>query len=231
MLGTVVNVATVLVGGLTGLLLKNRLSEKHKENFFQLIGVFTFLLGIKMGLSTQLILIPLVALVLGVFLGGTLNLEKRFDSLSKKLANKLGNDESTFSKGLMTAFLIFCIGPMTIMGAIEDGLGMNPDLLYTKSAMDGVTAAFLSASLGVAVVFSAIPLLIFQGGITLMASTFERIMSEFMMSEFEAVGGLMLCALALNILNLKKIELFNWLPALIFAPILAWCYSYFGGVI
>ncbi|MBN2601718.1 MAG: DUF554 domain-containing protein [Candidatus Marinimicrobia bacterium] len=221
MLGTFVNVSTVLLGSVIGLLLHRRLPEKITKIVFQGIGLFTLFLGFTMAQKTSNYLIGIFSIVLGAISGQLLSIDTVLDKFSERLKTRLGSKNDKFSEGLITAFLLFCMGSMTILGAFEEGLGNSPNLLYAKSMLDGFSSIALSAGLGIGVIFSTIPLLIYQGGLTLFAGWLGEFFNEVVINEITAVGGLMLIGLGINILEIKSINVINMLPGLIVAVILA----------
>jgi len=234
MIGTIINAAAIIVGGSIGLLVHSRLPEKIIKIVFQAIGLFTLFMGIKMALQTQNVLYMVMSIVLGAIVGEFLDI----DGFLQKIANKsYGNSNSrgpirrllyrksslqniekksyTFTNALIAAFLLFCMGSMSILGAIEDGLGNTPNLLLAKSVLDGVSSIALAASMGAGIVFSVIPLLIFQGSITLFASRIMHVFGDAVITELTAVGGLLLIGLGISMLEIKKISVINMLPALL----------------
>lgn len=222
MLGTIVNVVTVLIGGSIGLLLNKRLPERYVKIFFQVIGLFTLTLGISMAIKTTHVLHIVMALISGALIGEALNLEKWMEGLGDKLKSRLKIGNEKFTEGLLTSFLLFCIGPLTIVGAIDEGIGNSSEPLLIKSLMDGVASIALASGLGVGVVFSVIPLFLFQGGITLMAMIFGSFFPEVFALELSALGGILLLGLGINILEIKKIRVMNMLPALVMIVVLLW---------
>ncbi len=217
MLGTLFNVLTVVVGSTIGLLIRNKLPQRFVQIVFQCLGIFTIFLGIKMALSTQGdLLLMIFSLVVGSLIGEGLQLEKRFNLLGDGLKNRFSKgDDEKFTEGLVTSFLLFCIGPMAILGSIQEGLGVSSELLYTKSIMDGFSSTALAAAMGIGVLVSVVPLFLFQGGITLLAEVLEGFLTEMMITELTAVGGLMLVALGINILEIKQLRVLNMLPSLL----------------
>ena len=228
MIGTIVNVITVVAGSALGLALNKKLPKRFIRIFFQVVGLFTLFLGFSMALKTNHVLHMIFALITGAVIGELLRLdlgmEKFGDFIKTKL--KLGNEK--FTEGLLTAFLLYCMGSLTILGAIEEGMGGSPKLLLIKSLMDGVSSIALASGLGIGVLFSAVPLLIFQGGITLLAAGFGEFFPEVMVIELSAVGGILLIGLGINILEIKKINVMNMLPALLMIVILLWLVPDFG---
>jgi uncharacterized membrane protein YqgA involved in biofilm formation len=215
MIGTLVNVGAVIVGGSLGLLFRRKIPERMFTIIFQAIGIFTLYLGFSMALKANELLIMVFSLVLGALIGEFLRLEERIESLSEKLKKKVGSGDANFSTGLLTAFMLFCMGAMTIVGSIEEGMGKEPTLLMTKSLMDGISAVALSAVLGIGVIFSVVPLLIYQGGLTLLAAMFGDVIPQAIINEITGIGGVLILGLGLSILDIKKIKVLNMLPALL----------------
>ena len=220
MTGTLINVLTVAVGSSIGLLLKSKLPEKYSIIVFQALGLFTLFLGVKMCFSSSELLILVFSIILGSLLGEFLKLESRLYSISEKIKSKTKSSNTKFSEGLITAFLLFCIGPMAIVGSIDEGLGKEPELLIVKSLMDGFSSIALAAVFGVGVLISIVPLLFFQGSITLFAEQLSSVLSEPMINEISACGGILLMGIGISILEIKKIKVVNMLPALMFPPFL-----------
>lgn len=226
MTGTVINVITVVIGSILGLLFGAKLPERLRETVLSAIGLFTMVLGIQMFLETNNALIVLAALLLGAMLGEWLriedNLEKLGSFLRMRFAPSLINqDLSRFVEGFLAASILFCVGPMTILGSIQDGLTGNYSLLATKAVMDGFSALAFASTMGVGVAFSALVILIFQGGLSLLASQIQSVVTAAMISEMSAAGGVILVGIAIsNILNIRKVRSGNFLPALILAPLI-----------
>lgn len=233
MIGTFINVAAILVGGGLGLLLGTKLSERLKETVMAGLGLFTLVYGISLFLKTENSLIVLGSILVGVILGewwhiedGLMHLgiwlEARFNS------HKADGQNKDFIKGFVTASLVFCIGPMAILGSIQDGLTGNFDTLAVKSILDGFGAMAFASSLGVGVLFSAFMILLYQGSITLLAGTVQNVISTSMMNELSAAGGVILVAIAISsLLEIKKIRTGSFLPALLLAPIIVWILALF----
>ena len=226
MTGTIVNVLTIIVGSTIGMLLKSKLPERLIKTVFQSLGLFTLALGFIMSFKAGDYLIIVFSLVIGAIIGELLNLEKMINSLAGKMKKKVKIKDEKFSEGLLTAFLLFCMGSMTILGAFDEGMKGDPTLLITKSVMDGFAAMALASAFGIGVGFSVIPLLIYQGGLTLFASYLGKFFSEIMINELTAVGGILLIGLGINILEIKKIKIFNILPALVLVVFFTWAKSY-----
>lgn len=226
--GTFVNIAAIIAGSAIGLFLNTKLPDRFVKIFFQVIGLFTIFLGISMAIETTHILHMVMALITGALIGELLKIQEGLESFGDYLKKrfKIGNEK--FTEGLVTAFLLYCIGSLTIIGAIEAGLTGDQELIYIKSLMDGVSSIALASGLGIGVMFSIVPLLIFQGGITLLAMQFGDFIPQVMITELSAVGGIILIGLGINILEIKSIKVLNMLPALITIIILLWLFPNFG---
>lgn len=224
MIGTLVNVGAIILGGSIGLLFRAKIPERLFKIVFQAIGVFTLYLGISMALKANELLIMVFSLVLGSLLGELLRLEERVENLSERLKKRLGSGDANFSTGLLTAFMLFCMGAMTIVGSLEEGMGKEPTLLLTKSLMDGISSVALAAVMGIGVLFSVVPLLIYQGGLTLLAALFGDIIPQVVIDEITGIGGVLIIALGISILELKKIKVLNMLPAILIEILL--CYIF-----
>ncbi|BAX78938.1 DUF554 domain-containing protein [Labilibaculum antarcticum] len=224
MIGTLVNVVAILVGGSLGLIFRTRIPERMFKIVFQAIGIFTLYLGVSMALKANELLIMVFSLVVGALIGEFLRLEDRVENLSELLKKKIGSKDDKFSTGFVTSFMLFCLGAMTILGSMEEGMGNEPTLLLTKSMMDGFSAVALAAVMGVGVLFSVIPLLIYQGGLTLLAALFGGVIPEVIITEIAGVGGVLIIGLGISILEIKKIKVLNMLPALLVEVLL--CYIF-----
>jgi len=225
MIGTLVNAGAVIAGGIIGMLLNKSLHDRYKTIYFQAVGLFTMAIGISMVYNMQHILIVVGSLAVGSLLGEWMNLEKGAERVSRYLKTKfrIGNDR--FSEGLITAFLLYCIGSMTILGAIQEGTGGSSDLLLTKSLMDGFSSILLASAFGVGVIASAVPLLIFQGGLTLLAMYASSFFSPQIIQGLTSVGGILLIGLGINILEIKKLRIMNMLPALLVVVLLLYLFA------
>lgn len=220
MIGTLINFGAIVIGGCIGLAFRSRFPENLRVIVFQAMGLFTLFLGVSMALKMNEILLAVFALILGGVAGELLRLEVRMNNLAGTLKTNLKFGDARFTDGLITAFLMFCMGSMTILGSLEEGMGHYPRLLLAKSLMDGISAIALTTAFGSGVIFSAIPLLIYQGGLTLLARYFGHIVPEPVVAEVSGVGGILLIGLGLTILEVKTIKVLNLLPALIFIVIL-----------
>jgi len=224
MIGTLVNAGAVIVGGALGLILKKNMLERVTTIYFQAVGLFTLAIGITMVVKMENILIVVGSLAIGSLIGEWLNLEKKAEILSEYLKIKLRIGNERFSEGLITAFLLFCIGSMTIVGAIDEGVRGSHELLFTKSFMDFFSALLLASAFGIGVVFSSIPLLIFQGLLTLIAFGASTFFTPSIILGLTSTGGILLIGLGINILEIKKLRIMNMLPSLLIVVILLWIF-------
>jgi len=223
-IGTVVNVLAILGGTAVGLLLGSRLPERLRVAVLQAVGLITVVIGVGEALTTRNVVFPLVALILGAAVGEVLRIEDRLEGLGHGIRSRFErrrDDESRFVEGFVAASLLFCIGPLTILGSIRDGLG-GPDhaqLLLVKSALDGVVSVAFASALGWGVGFSALPVVAIQGTLTLLAGVADRLLTDRMVVEMSATGGIMVIGIGLRLLDLKKVPVASFLPALVLAPV------------
>lgn len=227
MAGTIINIITVIIGGILGLLFSSKLPDRVREAVLSILGLFTMALGMQMFLETNNALVVLAALLIGTLLGEWWQIEMRLEQFGEKLKTRFSKmagrqDLSRFVEGFLTASILFCVGPMAILGSIQDGLTGDFSLLATKAVMDGFAAMAFASTMGVGVLFSVVTLLVFQGGISLLAVQVQDLITPLMIAEMSAAGGVILIGIALsNILNIRKIRTGNALPALFLAPMFA----------
>lgn len=224
MTGTIVNVLAVILGSIIGLIIGKRLPERIVSILFQAIGLFTLFLGVSMALETREVFLVLVSLISGAVIGELLRLDKIILRFADYVKNRTRSSNSRFSEGMLTAFLLYCMGSMTIIGAIDEGLRDDPQLLLIKSLMDGISSIALASAMGVGVAFSVLPLLLYQGGITLAASYIGEFFSEVVVRELTAVGGILLLGLGLQILQIKSLRIINLIPSLLIIVILVYLF-------
>lgn len=220
--GTLVNAAAVVVGGGAGLLLGRRVPERVREVVMQGVGLATVVIGIQMALQVRNVLGLIVSLAIGAVVGELLRIEDALERLGRSVQRRVGAGAASgaFAQGFVTSSLLFCVGPMTLLGAVQDGLGQPPVLLYTKSVLDGISAVALAAALGAGVLLSAVTVLVYQGGITLLAGAAQRIMTPEVTREVNAVGGALIFGLGLGILQVRSVRVANLLPALVVMAVL-----------
>jgi uncharacterized membrane protein YqgA involved in biofilm formation len=222
MLGTIINTAAIVGGSFIGLIFKKKLPEKYEAIYFQAVGLFTLLLGIKMSLAMSSPLLIVLSLVTGGFAGLKWRLNEKTERMGNCIKSKTKSKNDRFTEGLTTGFLLFCMGSMAIVGAIEEGFGETSDLLLTKSVMDFFSSIMLASALGIGVLFSAVAVLGFQGGITLAVSLVGRDIPQEVISELTATGGIILTGMSLSLLKIKQIDVINFLPALLLIVLFVW---------
>jgi uncharacterized membrane protein YqgA involved in biofilm formation len=232
MTGTLLNIAAVLIGGIIGLVFGARIPEKLKETVIAGMGLFVAAMGLQMFLKTENPLIVLGALLIGTLLGEWWRIEDGLQNLGKFLEKRFSKESDDgsgkFVRGFLTASLLFCVGPMTIIGSLQDGLTGDYSLLAVKSVLDGFASLALASTLGVGVLFSSVVILVYQGGLSLLAAQLNSVVTPAMMNELTATGGVILLGLGISsLLEIKKIRVGNMLPALAVAPLIVWMVSLF----
>jgi len=218
--GTILNVATVLIGGSLGTVLGQRLPDKVRQTVLHGLGLVTIVVGLRMALQTANILIVMGSVLLGGILGEWWHIEDGLQAAGDALQARIRvGTAGTLAQGFVTASLIFCVGPMTVLGSIRDGLVGDYSLLAIKSLLDGFAALALASSLGVGVLFSAVTVLLFQGSLTLLASLAQVAMSEAMITEMTAAGGVIIMGIGLVLLDIKRVRVASYLPGIFIAPL------------
>ena len=213
--GTIFNSIAVLIGGAIGLTAGKFIPERLHTGIFNCLGMFTLYVGINMSLQTKHAIAVLLALVTGNIIGDLFMLEEKLNGLSDAVKAKLNISNASFTEGLVSATLLFCVGSMAIIGAFEDGLRHNAEILMTKGVMDGIASIMFASSFGIGVLFSIVPMFIYQGSITLLASLIENYITPDMYANISGVGGLMIMGIGLNMLRITKLKLGNMLPGLL----------------
>ena len=217
---TLINAAAVLLGGSIGLLLRGRVPAKFSENILRAIALCVCVIGISSALKGDPMLL-VISLALGAFVGELLHIEDGLNRLGLWMQNTLSRKDegSTFAEGFVVSTLLFCVGAMAVVGSIESGLGGDRSIIFTKSIMDGVSSMILASSLGLGVLFSAIVILIYQGGIEFFAQYLQNVLTVAAIEQISAAGGVMILAIGLNMLLNAKIKAANLLPGLVFAAV------------
>jgi hypothetical protein len=219
-LGTIVNAAAVTVGTVIGLFFGKRIKGELKESVLKALGLAVVVLGIKMAFEEHDFLAALISLVVGTIVGEIIDIEDKLDKIGSFIQNKTRSTSNTFVLGFVTASVLFCVGSMTIIGAIKDGLNNDPSVLYVKSMLDGVSSIILTSTLGIGVLFSAIVILVYQGGLSILASGAVFLLeNEIYVNGISVVGGIIIVGIGLNMLNIVKIKTANMLPALFIIPL------------
>ena len=232
MTGTLLNVVAVLLGGTLGALLGDRLPERIRQIVMQGVGLVTLVVGMSMALGTNNVLLVLGSVCIGGILGEWWRIEDRLETAGRWLEAKASRvpflARGNFVQGFVTASLVFCVGPMTILGSIQDGLSGDYTLLAIKSVLDGFAGLAFAASLGMGVTFSAVTVLLIQGALSLGAAPFQQILSESMIMEMSAAGGVIILGIGLLLLEIKRIKVGSFLPALVVAPLLTILWEKWG---
>ncbi|MGX7244244.1 DUF554 domain-containing protein [Enterococcus quebecensis] len=218
LLGSLVNGLAIVVGSLLGAILRN-ISETMKDTVTKGIGLGVLALGIQMSFKTSSFIVILISLCIGAMIGEGIALEDKMNSFGLTLEKRYAKPGSNFAEGFVTASLIFVIGSMGIIGAIESGVANNHQILFTKAVMDGFLSIMLTATLGMGVLFSAVPVMLYQGIIAILASVLMRYIPkellDLLMREISAIGGLMMLGIGLNIMGVTKIRVSNYLPGIL----------------
>ncbi len=222
--GTAVNALAIIVGAFIGILLPN-LPTNYKNTTMQIIGLAVLIIGIDMALDTGNVLILIISGVIGGIIGEALRLEERLDQLGKKLegvmlGNKQNSEEGKIAKAFVFATLIFCVGSMGILGALESGLQFKHEILYTKAILDGVSSVVFASTMGIGIMFSSVAVFLYQGIIALLASSIADFLNEGVINEVRAVGGLLIMGIGVNLLEIKNVRVANLLPAIFVAALI-----------
>jgi len=236
MTGTIINFAAVILGSLIGLVAGKRIPEKTKQSLVSALGLFTLTYGIFIFGQTNNMLIPLFSLVLGTILGELLKIEEGMNGLGEKVQGWVARfspgmsaDRQRFVTGFVSASLLFCIGPMAILGSLQDGISGNYEMLAIKSLLDGIASIAFASTLGIGVAFSAGMVFLYQGAISLLAQVIGDGFSEAIVAEMTATGGIILAAIGISsLLEIKKIRIGSFLPALFIAILIVWLLTRFG---
>lgn len=221
MTGVVVNIVAIIAGSVLGLVFKKFIKQSYKETIMDGLALTVIIMGIMNAIESNHFLVVIVSIVLGSLIGEVIDLEDKINRFADILCARFDKsecEESTFAEGFVTTTLIFCVGAMAILGSLESGLSGDHSTLFAKSILDGVASVIFASTLGIGVMFSIIPVFLYEGGMVLGATLIKDFLSPEMITEISAVGGILIIAIALNILEIKKIKVGNMLPA-IFLPI------------
>ncbi len=221
LLGTLVNMTAVIIGSLIGRWCGRFVSKQMRQTLMAGLGLAVLLIGLQLTLKSQQLMIVIGSLILGGLIGELIGIERRLEAFGSGLQKRFSGSGSV-AEGFVTSSLLFCVGALAIMGALQDGLGDKPTILYAKSALDGVAAIALTSTLGIGVIFSVIPLLLYQGSITLVAELAQTILTEPVITEMNAVGGLLIVAISFDVMGIKRLPVGNLLPAIFVAIGLLW---------
>ncbi|MDM8555413.1 DUF554 domain-containing protein [Desulfococcaceae bacterium HSG7] len=219
MLGTIVNALAIIAGSLIGLIFRGGIPEKYSQTLMHAIGLAVILIGLKGALQTDALLIVIISLAIGSVIGECLKIEDRLEWLGKQIGKRVSKKEDGIAEGFVTTTLLYCVGAMAIVGSMESGLAGNHQTLYAKSILDGIGSIVFASTLGIGVLFSAVSVFIYQGLITLSAIYVKPFLTPDIVSQMSATGGLLIMAIGIGLLEIKKIRIGNMLPA-IFIPLI-----------
>jgi uncharacterized membrane protein YqgA involved in biofilm formation len=218
--GTLLNAATVLIGGILGTVLGDRLPERLRDNVVRGVGLFTIAVGTKFAIDTSNLLFMLGAILIGGIIGSLIQVDARLNELGETLQRRFARGKtSTVAEGFVTASIVFCVGPLTFLGSIQNGLAGDASLLTVKSVLDGFTAIALAATLGWGVLLTIPLILVYQGGLALGASLFVGVLTDLQLREMSAVGGLLIIGVGLKLLVIRDVKVADFLPAIIVSPL------------
>ena len=216
MLGTIVNFAAIIMGSIVGILIKGGLPARISQTIMQGVGLCIILIGLSSAFEgTSYIMEVIFFIVIGSLIGEGIDIEKRLEKLGNNLEKKFSREDSNFSKGFVTASLLYCVGAMAIMGSLESGLNNNHEILFAKSILDGIISIVLASTLGVGVIFSAFSVFIYQGSITLLAGALSSVLTETVVTQMSATGGLLILGLGISMVTSTKIKVGNMLPSVL----------------
>lgn len=220
MKGTIVNCLAIAVGSGLGLLLKSKISPKYQETIMQGLGLSVLLIGLTMAIKTQNVLIVTISMIIGAVIGEIIDIDGKLNRAGERLSARFQSSGGAIGKAFVTTSLVYCIGAMAIIGALQDGLTGDASTLYAKAMLDGTGAVIFTATLGIGVILSIIPVLVYQGTITLLATWLSPLLTEAVICEVTAVGGLLIVGIGLSLLKISQIKIANLLPAVFVAGIL-----------
>ncbi len=215
MYGSIINSLTIIFGGLIGLMLKKGISERYQETIMDGIALVVITIGIINAVESKNIILVISSLVIGSIIGEKVRIDKKLNNLGGFLESKFKKEGSTFTEGFVSATLVFCVGAMAIVGSLEAGLLSDYNTLIVKSMLDGITSMIFATTLGIGVLFSSLPVLIYQGSITLLASSLSNVLTTVVITEVSAVGGILIMAIGLSLLKVKEIRVANMIPAVL----------------
>jgi hypothetical protein len=219
--GSLVNAGAIIAGSAIGLLLHGRFPERIRTLVFQALGLSVLVIGLQMALQMTMPLVVIFSLVIGGIVGELIRIDAALERVADRVKAVAKSRNSLFTDGLVTASLIYCIGSMAILGAFDEGLRGDPSLLFTKAMLDGFASIALASTFGAGVLFSFIPVLVYQGGLTLLAGSLQPFVTETLITQITAVGGVLIIGIGVNLLDLLAIRLSNLLPSLLVAAALS----------
>lgn len=231
MLGVLVNTATVIIGSAIGIVFKKGISQKISNAVMIAIGACTICIGISGCLSGKNILITIISMVLGTIAGTVIDIDKQINRVGDFFKSKFSKTGSTFTEGFVTGCLIFCVGAMTITGSIDSGITGDNSTIFAKSLLDLISSMMLASALGIGVMFSSLFVLVFQGGLVLLAQYIGPFLGEAVIGELTCVGSIIIILLGLNIVGISKFKVADLLPAILFTPFVYYGYDFLAGLI
>lgn len=221
-MGTIVNAVTIILGTILGSSLKGRFSENIKKTVMHGLSLTVILIGLSMAIKTENLLVVTLSMVIGGIIGEALKIEDCLDRFGAGLEARFSGGDGNFTRAFVSASLIYCVGAMAVLGSIQSGLEGDHSILFVKSILDGVSAVVFSSSMGIGVAFSALPVFLYQGVITLAAAYIKVFLTETIITEMTATGGLLIFAIGINMLGINvTIKVGNLLPAIFVSVILA----------
>ncbi len=227
MTGTLINAGAIVLAGFCGLLLRRKIPENISSTMEKALGLLIIVLGIQYGIKAENFAVIGLSLAGGVIIGEWRNWDGRLNGLGERLQNRFGNGKSDFANGFVSASILFCVGAMAVVGSLEEGLYGSYQVLLVKSLLDAIFSILFAASMGIGVIFSAIPVLIYQGSISLLAGLIEPILTEPILNNMNSLGGILITALGLNLVGAASIRAANLLPGLLLLPLIMAVLSFF----
>ena len=219
MLGTIVNSLAIIIGGIIGVLFKNFIPVKYADSINKASGLAVIAVGIQLMLKGNNMTLMIISVILGTFIGEIIRIETRLNNAGDYLQKRFVKSGNDLSSGFVTCTLIFCVGSMAIVGSIQSGLVGNHEILFAKSILDGIISMTMAVTLGVGVCLSALSVFLYQGTITLLAQSLQSVLNDIVIAEMTSVGGILIMAIGLNFLEIKRIKVGNMIPA-VFIPII-----------
>ncbi len=219
MLGTIVNVAAIIVGSLLGFLIKGGIPKKVGDTVIQGLALSTILIGILNAVKVNNLMLLIISMVIGAAIGEAIDIDRFLNSVGDLIESKLKGRGGKVSQGFVTASLLFCVGAMAIVGALDSGLKGDHSTLFSKSILDFVFSLISASSLGIGVLLSSVSVLIYEGSITLLASSLKGLLVQSVITDMSAIGGLLIIGIGFNILGMGKLKVANFLPAIFIPPV------------
>jgi uncharacterized membrane protein YqgA involved in biofilm formation len=219
-IGTLANTAAIVVGGVLGSFVIPRVPDKMKETIMRVLGLAVLVIGIQMALTSKELLLIIISLAAGAAIGEAIRIEDRLENQARRLEKLMGTRTGDFAATFVRISLLFCVGAMAITGSFEDGLNHNPSILFAKAMLDGIGSIIFASVMGPAVIMTAVPVLLYQGSLTLGAAGLQSVMTPSMVNELAACGGILVMAIGLNLTEAVRVRVGNLLPALLLIPLL-----------